>query len=525
MPDLSKNANSPVKVSRLIIPNDLAYLPTAISFVRENAAMIGFDDKATKDIELAAEEAVSNVIQHAFSPGEKAEFSVICEAIGLGLKIVIKDKGQPFDPSSAPDYDADHPDEADAGLGLYLMRQFMDEISFHILGREGKELHLVKYLHGEPARRPPTKHTATDPASSDLEAPLAPKSVPFLVRLAEPAEAIEISKCAYDAYGYSYGHEHLYYPERLSKLIEAGMIVSAVAVTDDEPQTIMAHNALIFDHPEDTTAEIGMAFTKKQFQNQGCSRATGLFLFDEAVKRGLHGILMDCTTAHVYSQKAAMDAGARACCILLGIDPEAQTWKHFSSESQRMSNVIAHLRVPSAQGRKAEHGEVVHSPPHHREMIERIYANLGESPIFLDQVHPPPKLPETMSVIEVHTGKAYQQTATIEIKAYGVDIVQQIGRAVKRLCLDNLEVIYLYLDLQDPLTAALTAQLEAVGFFFSGVIPRHKTGDRLELQYLNNVLIDYDGIQVYSDFAKVLLAYIQAQDPIRNALRESKAKG
>ena len=66
-----------MKASRLIIPNDLAYLSTAISFVRENAAIIGFDDKATQDIELAAEEAVSNVIQHAFSPGEKAEFSVI----------------------------------------------------------------------------------------------------------------------------------------------------------------------------------------------------------------------------------------------------------------------------------------------------------------------------------------------------------------------------------------------------------------------------------------------------------------
>ena len=417
-----------MKASSLIIPNDLAYLPVAISFVRENAAMLGFDDMATRDIELAVEEAVSNVIQHAFSPGEKTEFSVVCECTALGLKIVIKDKGQPFDPTSAPQYDADHPEEIDTGLGLFLMRQFMDDISFHILGREGKELHLGKYLHGEPAQRTPTKHTATGPASSDLQTPLAPKSVPFLVRLAKPAEAVEISKCAYDAYGYSYGHEHLYYPERLRRLIETGVIVSAVAVTDDESHTIMAHIALIFDHPEDKTAEIGMAFTKNQFQNQGCIRATGRLLFEEAVKRGLYGILMDCTTAHIYSQKAAMDAGARACCILLGIDPEAQTWKHFSSEGQRMSNVIAHLRVSSAQSRKAERRKVVHAPRHHREMIEKIYANLGESPIFFDQAHPPPERPETLSVIEVQTGKAYQQTATIEVKTYGADIVQQISK-------------------------------------------------------------------------------------------------
>jgi serine/threonine-protein kinase RsbW len=513
-----------MKASTLIIPNDLAYLPIAISFVRENAVMIGFDDQATKDIELAAEEAVSNVIQHAFSPGEKAEFSVICERTALGLKIVIKDKGQPFDPTSAPDYDADHPEEAGAALGLFLMRQFMDDISFHILGREGKELHLVKYFHGEPAQRPPTKHTATGPASSDLETPLAPKSVPFLVRLAEPAEAIEISKCAYDAYGYSYGHEHLYYPERLSKLIEAGVIVSAVAVTDDESSTIMAHNALIFDHPEDKTAEIGMAFTKKQFEKQGCSRATGMLLFEEAVKRGLYGIFMDCTTAHIHSQKAAMDAGARACCILLGIDPEAQTWKHFSSEGQRMSNVIAHLRVPSAQGRKAEHRKVVHTPRHHLEMIEKIYANLGENPEILEGL-PPPQPPESLSVIEVHGGRSYQQTALIEVRACGADIVRQVSTALRRLCVEKLEVIYLCLNLQDPLTAVVTAQLEALGFFFAGVIPKAESGDQIELQYLNNVLIDYDNIKLYSDFSRKLLAYIRALDPTSSGLEKSSGGG
>jgi hypothetical protein len=38
-------------------------------------------------------------------------------------------------------------------------------------------------------------------------------------------------------------------------------------------------------------------------------------------------------------------------------------------------------------------------------------------------------------------------------------------------------------------------------------------------------LIDCDSIQAYSDSAKVLLVHIQAQDPIRNALRESEVKG
>jgi anti-sigma regulatory factor (Ser/Thr protein kinase) len=510
-----------MKRARLTLPNDLAYLPMAMTFVRENAAMVGFDDPAIKDIEVAAEEAVSNVIQHAFAPHENAEFSVICERIPLGMKTIIKDKGQPFDPAAAPEYDVDHPEEAlsGSGLGLFLMRRFMDDISFHILGREGKEVHLIKYLHGEPAQAPPAEDVDAARRETGIELPLVPGSVPFQVRLALASEAIEISKCAYDAYEYSYGHEHIYYPDRLKELIETGVIVSAVAVIDDEAKSIMAHNALIFDHPGAISAEIGMAFTKRQFQNQGCARATGMFLLQEAEKRGLRSVFLDCTTTHIYSQKAAVDAGARECCILLGIDPEAQSWKHFSSQSQRVSSVITHLRVPSTSPGKAGHEGVVHPPQQHREMIEKVYANLGWMPSIPAEKDPPPELPETLSVIKVCAGKAYQQTAIIEINAYGADIVQQIGRAVKRLCLDKLEVVYLLLDLSDPLTATVTSHLEALGFFFAGIIPRANGADRLELQYLNNVLIDYERIQLYSDFAGELLSYIQARDPTRNTLQ------
>ena len=506
-----------MKKSSLIVPNDLAYLSVALSFVRENAALIGFEAAATHAIDLGAEEAISNVMKHAFAPSEDAEFSIICEHLPLGLKIVIKDKGQPFDPDAAPEYDSSNPEEAlsGGGLGLFLMREFMDEVSFHILGRDGNELHLVKYLYGEAAERPSAPEDTADSGRTDEPVPLPPRSVPFVVRLAEPSEAIEITKCAYEAYEYSYGHEHIYYPERLKKLIESGAIVSAVAVTDDDSRTIMAHNALILDNPDDATAEIGMAFTKKRYQSQGCAQATGQFLFKEAIRRGLYGILIDCTTAHVYSQRAALSAGARECCILLGIDPEAQSWKHFTSQSQRVSNVIAHIRVPSTTWPTPRRVWSIYAPPQHREMIEKIYANLGEAPSFPEE-HPPAELPESLSSIEVHTGASYQKTASIEAKRYGADIVPQIGRALKRLCLDRLEVVYLFLDLSDALTATVTGKLEALGFFFAGIIPRADGADRLELQYLNNVLIDYDRIHLYSDFAKELLGYIQAHDPTSN---------
>lgn len=502
------------KSSKLTLPNDIRYLPLAMSFVQENAVIAGFQGKEINKIQLGVEEAISNVIKHAFDSGENAEFQVICECIPLGLKTIIKDKGLPFDPTVLHDYNPkDIKDEkVESGLGLFLMKQFLDEVSFHNLGREGKETHLVKYLQQMTA-----KNSGSERKKSKNKEPFAPKSVPFIVRKAKSSETIEISKCAYDAYDYSYGHEHIYYPDRLRKLMESNLIISAVAVTKDDQKEIMAHNALIFDDLNDKIVEMGMALTKQRYQNQGCGRKLGIFLLKEAVKKGLVGILLDCTTTHIYSQKAAIHAGARECCILLGIDPNKQSWRYFDSHSQRGSNIIAYKKVPlSSTLRSLKRKKEIFPPEHHLNIIKKIYSNLDEKPKFIHQKNVKIKLPEILSEVHVQTGKSYQQNATIKVKSYGSDILHQINRTLRHLCVDKFEVIYLYLNLKDPFTAMMTEEFEALGFFFAGLIPGAEGFDKLELQYLNNVKIDYDKIQLYSEFAKELLVYIRDRDPIYN---------
>lgn len=506
------------RLGRLTIPNNLSFLPMARNFIVENATIIGFEAQEIKEVELAIDEAVSNVIEHAFLPDEEAEFTIICERTPLGLKTVIRDKGQPFDPTILPSYDPDNLETeiSDSGLGLYLMQQFMDKVSFFNLGRDGKEIHLIKYLQHKKIEKP-LEVDSRDIRDSKNKQTIAPRSVTFEVRKAQKSEMIEISKCAYDAYGYSYGHEHIYYPDRMWTLIKSELIISAVAVTNDDSKEIIAHNALMFDDPNDRIAEMGMAFTKHQ--QQSCSRKLASFLINEAAQKGVVGILIHCTTAHVYSQVLALRGGASECCVLLGIDPEIQNWKHFESQGQRVSNIITYMRVsPKLNSEFPVIEKELYVPNHHRAIIAKIYSNLDEKPIFIDEPKTGIKLPETLSVIKVHAGKSYQQAAIIEIESFGYDVVQQTSQELKRLCVDKLKVIYLYYNLEDPLTASMTTKFEAMGFFFAGIVPGADKGDKLELQYLNNVLIDYTKIQLHSDFSKELLDYIQAHDPLKTSL-------
>ena len=104
--------------------------------------------------------------------------------------------------------------------------------------------------------------------------------------------------------------------------------------------------------------------------------------------------------------------------------------------------------------------------------------------------------------------------ARMIIERYGRNIVSELITKVKEICRQETEIINLFLNMSDPLTGKNVPQFEKLGFFFAGILPGgFENGDALILQYLNNVPIDYDAIQVKSAMAKKLLAYVKEQDP------------
>ena len=101
-------------------------------FVGNIARKGGFSDKDVYNIQLAADEAASNIIEHAYHnlPGKVLELS--CGMKGDVITIILTDQGESFDPSEvpAPDLKADLSDRKIGGLGIFLMRKLMDEIDY-----------------------------------------------------------------------------------------------------------------------------------------------------------------------------------------------------------------------------------------------------------------------------------------------------------------------------------------------------------------------------------------------------------
>jgi serine/threonine-protein kinase RsbW len=107
-------------------------------FVRRIAAAAGFDKFGIYSIEMAVDEACSNIIEHAYGGEGRGEIRCTCVLSDDRLTITLHDHGKFFDPTQVPppNLSANLEDREAHGLGLYFIRQWMDEISFHSTGKE-----------------------------------------------------------------------------------------------------------------------------------------------------------------------------------------------------------------------------------------------------------------------------------------------------------------------------------------------------------------------------------------------------
>lgn len=129
----------------LTFPARFEILDDLREFVAAVARANGFDEREIYSLQLAADEAASNIIEHAYAGMPDAEFDVSCEMRGDALAITMRDEGRPFDMESVkdPDLKADLNERQIGGLGIYLMRKLMDEVRYQST-KSGNVLVMIK---------------------------------------------------------------------------------------------------------------------------------------------------------------------------------------------------------------------------------------------------------------------------------------------------------------------------------------------------------------------------------------------
>jgi serine/threonine-protein kinase RsbW len=135
-----------MSMRKVKFPANFQYLDEIRDFVAEIARQGGFEGKEIYSIQLAADEAASNIIEHAYEGVSNGEIEISCGMEAGTLKIILHDHGKSFDPASVkpPNLKADLSKRKIGGLGIYLMRKLMDDVRYESLPGKGNHLTLVK---------------------------------------------------------------------------------------------------------------------------------------------------------------------------------------------------------------------------------------------------------------------------------------------------------------------------------------------------------------------------------------------
>ena len=113
-------------------------------------------DDTLFDIDLAVEEASTNIVRHAYGYDRAGDMQVRVKAVDDAVWITLTDWGLPFDPDSVTPFDVDALVEtrAEGGFGLRIIDCLMDDVVRETASAPGGPNILVLRKHLEHPRAP-----------------------------------------------------------------------------------------------------------------------------------------------------------------------------------------------------------------------------------------------------------------------------------------------------------------------------------------------------------------------------------
>ena len=108
---------------------------------RQILIQAGWGKKTTEEILLAVDEALTNIIRHAYQ-GNSGKMTISVLSSADKIEIVLEDQGTKFDPTQVPSPEL--PRHRPGGLGVHFIRTIMDQMIYDDQGPAGNRLRLIK---------------------------------------------------------------------------------------------------------------------------------------------------------------------------------------------------------------------------------------------------------------------------------------------------------------------------------------------------------------------------------------------
>ena len=132
-------------MKELTIAATVENIGTVTDFVNEQLEALDCPVKAQMQIDIAVDELFGNIAHYAYHP-EVGNATVRVEVTEEPLAVIVTfiDKGMPYDPLRAvePDITLSAEERNLGGLGIYMVKKSMDEITYEY--KDGKNILSIK---------------------------------------------------------------------------------------------------------------------------------------------------------------------------------------------------------------------------------------------------------------------------------------------------------------------------------------------------------------------------------------------
>jgi serine/threonine-protein kinase RsbW len=466
---------------KLTLNNSNRSILPALSFVEAFCREKGFSEKENNQLQLALEEVLSNVVRYAFDSEQgESEFDLILNDSASFVEIKVKEMGIPFTLDTAPKYDPQSVHTLDdavnqKGLGTFLISKMVDSLNFSYLGAEGKEITLTKYLSNP--------KEVTDPEYRVKELAHYTEQDIFIHDFREE-EALNVARCLYTSYGYTYLKYAMYNPEYLKEIAAQNNYIISTAATFDDAIVGVAIGSEDASMPG--IMEMGSLVVSPACRGMRLSNKIWDYLLNKIADKGKRGVFAECVSLHTASQRVSDSMGMYPCCVLLNYIPASVNFKNFDRQKAERQTFIVHYRALVSEVSE------VYLPAVYAERIKHIYARIGVQIKELNAIGY--SLPSVCQQT-THRNDTFGLCAIFvgRIGAGLGDYLQKI-RIVPEFNLVKTWTVYL--PMRDPGLEFAVGEAEAAGYLFTGIMPGIETGDLLVMQCVGAINPCFDEIKL-----------------------------
>jgi anti-sigma regulatory factor (Ser/Thr protein kinase) len=131
----------------LKLPSDPKLLKIIRCVIKHLCEDCGYSKEESNAITLAVDEAVANIIKHAYGGQEDQPIILSFRCLKDRLQIKLRDFGRKADPKTIKPRDLE--DVKPGGLGVHFIKSTMDIVIYDNSLDKGNQLTLAKYLPGK----------------------------------------------------------------------------------------------------------------------------------------------------------------------------------------------------------------------------------------------------------------------------------------------------------------------------------------------------------------------------------------